>query len=479
MATYARWNRTIQDGAGNALNATITVYKESDGLIATIYSDRAGATPKSNPFTLSSADQGYAYFHAVGGAYKVVATYGSYTQTWRYEPVGTGAEFDADSLSGVTAPTTTVPAAVQIAEATNSGSNYIQITVPAALGANYTVTLPAANVTFGTTGLALLAATDAPTARAAAGTSVFDRNRLINPTGFINQRSATSQADDTYAWDRHYVLTQTGAVGISTLVSVTSGVSGMMRMTQSQASAQRMGIAQIVEGLNCRDLRGQDVTLLGKVQLSASQTVRYAVLEWTGTSDTVTSDVVNDWTSGTYTAGNFFLGSNLTVTAVGSLALTANTLTDFLLKTTLGGATNNVIVLMWTEATAAQNVTLDLAWELIRGDHTGRTYPLAPREYGHELALCQRFYEYNADPYVASSFDSDTVSGVVSTANVSFKVQKRSSPTVTLSNNFNFNFGSTPGTPGAGVSGFSEQRTATGTANRGYFSSNWTADAEL
>jgi len=150
MATLARWNRTIQDGAGNALNATITVYKESDGLIATIYSDRAGATPKSNPFTLSSADQGYAYFHAVGGAYKVVATYGSYTQTWRYEPVGTGAEFDAGSLSGVQAPTTTVPAAVQIAEATNNGSNKLSITIPAALAADRTVTFPDQDLTIGT-----------------------------------------------------------------------------------------------------------------------------------------------------------------------------------------------------------------------------------------------------------------------------------------------------------------------------------------
>ena len=169
MATYARWNRSITDGSGNALNATVTVYKESDGLLATIYDDRAGATPKSNPFTLSSADQGYAYFHAVGGAYKVVATYGSYTQTWRYEPVGTGAEFDAGSLSGVQAPTTTVPAAVQIAEATNNGSNYIQITVPAALSANYTFTLPAADVTMSTYAATLIAAASASAARTTLG----------------------------------------------------------------------------------------------------------------------------------------------------------------------------------------------------------------------------------------------------------------------------------------------------------------------
>lgn len=149
MATYARWNRSITDGSGNALNATVTVYKESDGLLATIYSDRTG-TAKANPFTLSSPDQGLAFFHAVGGAYKVVATYGSYSQTWRYEGVGTGSEFDAGSLSGVQAPTTTVPAAVQIAEATNNGSNKLSITVPAALAADRTVQFPDADLTIGT-----------------------------------------------------------------------------------------------------------------------------------------------------------------------------------------------------------------------------------------------------------------------------------------------------------------------------------------
>lgn len=168
MATYARWNRTIQDGAGNALNATVTVYKESDGLLATIYSDRTG-TSKANPFTLSSSDQGLAFFHAAGGAYKVVATYGSYTQTWRYEPVGTGAEFDADSLAGIQPPTSSVAAAALLAEATANGSNKITLTVPASLSADYTITLPAADVTMSTYAATLLDDANAAAARTTLG----------------------------------------------------------------------------------------------------------------------------------------------------------------------------------------------------------------------------------------------------------------------------------------------------------------------
>ena len=168
MATLGRWNRTIQDAAGNIANATVTVYKESDGLLATIYSDRAGATPKSNPFTLSDSDYGLAFFHATGGAYKIIATDGSYSQTYRYEPVGTGAEFDSDSLSGVTPPTTTVPAGIHIAEATNNGSNYVNVTVPASLTGSRTFTVPDKDVSFGTIG-ADLAATLFGSHRNAAG----------------------------------------------------------------------------------------------------------------------------------------------------------------------------------------------------------------------------------------------------------------------------------------------------------------------
>lgn len=305
------------------------------------------------------------------------------------------------------------------------------------------------------------------------------RNRLINGNGAINQRSATSQADDTYAWDRHYVLTQTGAIGVSTLTDVANGLPSMMRATQSQASAQRMGIAQIIEAANCKDLRGQAVALIGKLRCSSAQAIRYAILEWTGTADSVTSDVVNSWTNATFTAGQFFNSTTLTVTAVGTLTPVANTVTDFLLPATLGSSGNNVIVMIWTEGTAAQNVTLDVAWQFAKGDFTGQTYPIEARSRTEEEILCMRYYEYNFDGYTASVFDSDTTSGVISTASVSFKVAKRGTPTVALSNNYNLQFGSTPGTPTVGRGGFSEQRTATGTASRGYFSSNWTADAEL
>lgn len=221
----------------------------------------------------------------------------------------------------------------------------------------------------------------------------FRKNPLINADFRINQRAAATNADDTYSHDRWYVLTQTGTIAVTTLTDVENTTPRMARLTQSQASAQRMGYAQIIEGINCKHLRGQQVTFrFGRTRLSSTANVRYAVLEWTGTEDTVTSDVVNDWTSGTYTAGNFFIAANLTVSGTTQQALTANTLTDGSTVTvTLGSSFNNLIVFAWTESTVAQNVTFDLGKAQIeRGDSASI---FETNSYGSELILCSRYFQ--------------------------------------------------------------------------------------
>ncbi|WP_191126169.1 hypothetical protein [Mesorhizobium sp. B2-1-2] len=266
------------------------------------------------------------------------------------------------------------------------------------------------------------------------------RNYLINGNGAVNQRGATSKADDSYAWDRHYVLTQTASVGVSTLVDVASRIPYMMRETQSQAAAQRMGIAQIVESANCRDLRDSNVTLLGKLRCSASQPIRYAVLEWTGTADVVVSDVVNSWTNGVYSAGQFFNSTTLNVLAVGAVTPAAATITDLALGATIGPSANNLIVMIWTEGTAAQNVALDVAWELVGGSRSAAAYPLDPRSMKDEIALCQRYFSKSfplnvapaeglASPWIAG-FSWSTAG--VGTQTISLPVAMAGIPTITF-----------------------------------------------
>lgn len=186
-------------------------------------------------------------------------------------------------------------------------------------------------------------------------------NLIINGDIAVNLDGPSTSADDTYALTLWNILTQTGTVAVTRQSAQENGQPFNGRITQSQASAQRFGFEQIIERGDCQDLRGSSVTFSGRVRLSASANVRIAILEWTGTADSVTSDVVNDWTSSTYTAGNFFNSTTLNILGVSSsIALTANTWTDLTaLTASVGSSANNLIVICWTEATQAQNVTLD------------------------------------------------------------------------------------------------------------------------
>jgi hypothetical protein len=165
----------------------------------------------------------------------------------------------------------------------------------------------------------------------AAGLSPLGRNMLINPAFQIDQRNAgasTAISDDTYCFDRWYALTQTASVAASQLTDPENGYTHAMRLTQSQASAQRFGFAQITEGKNCKFARGGSGTLLPRIRCSAATPIRYAILGWTGTEDAVTSDVVNSWTNATFTAGNFFNSTTLSVLGVGAVTPSAATWTS-------------------------------------------------------------------------------------------------------------------------------------------------------
>ncbi len=257
-------------------------------------------------------------------------------------------------------------------------------------------------------------------------TTQTQQNILINGGFNFFQRTdpatATARSDDTYGPDRWIVLTQTAAAQISRVAGA-SYSRYASRLTQGQATAQRVGLAQIVESDNSICYRGRTVEFQARVKCSASQTIRVAILEWTGTADSVTSDVVNDWTSGTYTAGNFFLASNLTVTAVGSVTPSANTWESVSVYGTVGTGCNNLIVLVWTEAAAAQNLTLDIAEAGLHPGTAVQTWQ--PRSIAQELALCQRYYEKSYDldtPPTTATINGCVYSDVVSTYRIAYSV---------------------------------------------------------
>jgi hypothetical protein len=247
------------------------------------------------------------------------------------------------------------------------------------------------------------------------------------------------------------------------------------------------------------------VTLSGRVRCSAATTIRYAVLNWRGVADTVTSDIVNDWTSAVYDEAGFFIANARPLTnllgavATGSVAVAAGAWTALApLSGTVSSTGSNLIVVIWTESTQAQNVTLDIGEaQLERG--IVRT-PFEKRPLALELAMCQRFYEKSFPLDIAPAQNAGVDGMMTFSQGVAastgqggmffpFKVAKRIAPTVVTynplaasaqirNNTTSSNWTATTATGrhgGLQVSGTSPAGTALGDTA----SMHWSADAEL
>jgi hypothetical protein len=293
-------------------------------------------------------------------------------------------------------------------------------------------------------------------------------NLIINGGMDFFQRQAfttpTSRSDDTYCADRFYVLTQSNPI---TTERISGNVAAYAcRAIQSNASAQRYGIAQIVEGSNSTPYRGRTIRLQGAVRVSTSQAVRFAILEWTGTLDSPTSDVVNSWTNSTFTAGNFFLASNLTVAAVGTVTPTGSTWTSVALNASISTSCNNLIVMFWIEGTAAQNFEFDVSEVGLYPGNANRKW--SPRPVGVERELCNRYFEMTyphgtppgtistngiEDFYTRKAIAGSVAGGIAQ--GFMFQTPKRTTPTVVLYN-------PTTGTAGSVRVGANSRAGATG-----------------
>jgi len=212
----------------------------------------------------------------------------------------------------------------------------------------------------------------------------------------ITPTTLTAYSDDTYSGaDLWYVLTQTASVQNARVAGDTNS-DFAARLKQNQASAQRMGYTQILEGIVTKTYRSKSVRFQARVNISNSQAVRVAIVEWTGTEDAPISDIVNDWTSGTYTTGNFFISTTTTVTAVAAVTPGAATWTDISVTGTVSSSANNIIVFIWTEGTAAQNVTLDIAE--VGFYEGGNAVPWQPPDPSVESLRAQRFLKVFNSP---------------------------------------------------------------------------------
>jgi hypothetical protein len=231
-----------------------------------------------------------------------------------------------------------------------------------------------------------------PEKMANAGAEYASYNRVTNGDFSIRQRSSASASNDTYCFDRWYLLIQSGSLDSITIgTDIEAGQPTSATISYSVPGvgpSKRFGIAQIIESINIRDLRSQAATLSARMRISEAIGLRYAILEWTGTADSVTSDVVNDWTSTNYTPGNFFI-AGVNVIATGSITPSVNTWADVSCTGTFGASTNNAVVFLWMDSEFSFGGALRVG--LVQLEQGSTKTPFKRVSYQQQLAECQRF----------------------------------------------------------------------------------------
>jgi hypothetical protein len=269
------------------------------------------------------------------------------------------------------------------------------------------------------------------------------KNRIINGGMGIAQRgtSFTSGAnnDDAYVLDRFYILSDgNDAIDVTQTTTVPTDAKYSIGLDVETAN-KKFGIAQIIENANCFDVIGGNVTLSFQAKVSSTtklDNVKCAIVAWSGTADTVTSDIISAWgaegTNPTLIANATYENTpaNLNVTtSFATYSVTANVDT---------ASTSNIIVFIWSDVTdtTAGDFLYITNVQLEKGS-TATSFDYRP--YGTELALCQRYFEMSYD--IGTAPASVTTTGMIlltmavnalnsGMGQVSFLTRKRATPTI-------------------------------------------------
>lgn len=188
-----------------------------------------------------------------------------------------------------------------------------------------------------------------------------------------------------------------------------------------------------MENSNCYNLIGQKASLSfqAKTTGNAIRKIRAAVLAWTGTTDSVTRDVVTTWNgAGTDPA---WVANWEQQNTPSDLELTSDFQTFTIEDIPINNKANNVAVFIWVDDTDAA-VGDELLIGQVQLEKGAVATDFEHRSIGEELALCKRYfmrYSSNNSYYFvgwAAAADGTTAEVVLF-----FPVEMRAQPSLTKS----------------------------------------------
>jgi len=240
------------------------------------------------------------------------------------------------------------------------------------------------------------------------------RNAIINGNFQVAQRATSFVAgannDDSYNLDRWYILSDgNDVVDItqSTTEVPTNGSQTSIALDVETIN-KKFGIAQIIEQRNCQGLIGSTVTLSFKAKVSSTtklDSVKAAVVAWSGTADTVTSDIISAWN---VEGVNPTLIANATYeNTPANLNVTTSWATYSVTAAVDTASTGNIIVFIWSDVTDTTAGDFLYITDVQIEVGTVAT-PFERRPIGTELALCQRYFQIYTQPPLRGAMNGPT-----------------------------------------------------------------------
>jgi hypothetical protein len=256
------------------------------------------------------------------------------------------------------------------------------------------------------------------------------KNAIINGDFAVAQRgtSFTSSAnnDDVYTLDRWYILSDGNDAIDVTQETTTVPTNQLTAIALDVETAnKKFGIAQIIEQKNCVGLIGNTVTLSFKAKVSSTtklDNVKCAIVAWSGTADTVTSDIISAWgAEGT----NPTLIANATYeNTPANLNVTTSYATYSVSAAVDTSSTKNIIVFIWSDVTdtTAGDFLYITDVQLEKGS-AASDFEFLPIDVS--LARCQRYYEKFLAETVAGCINNTCMAVTTDTLGVMIKTTQR------------------------------------------------------
>ena len=295
---------------------------------------------------------------------------------------------------------------------------------------------------------------------AVSGASGVNKNYLINGGFAVAQRgtsfTASNNNDDSYTLDRWYILSDTNDVIDVTQDTTTVPTNGQFAIALDVETVnKKFGIATIIENKDVIGLVGNTVTFSFKAKVSATtklDNVKAAIVAWSGTADTVTSDIVSAWnvegTNPTLIANATYENSPV------NLNLTTSYATYSISAAVDTASAKNIILFIWSDVTdTTLGDFLYIAESKLELGSTATAFVYAGGTVEGELAACQRYYIRYKSEDGSTNNPTFNLGQMVSTTTfrfvLPFPTAMRVKPSAVEYSGFRLNSGATQYTSGA------------------------------